>query len=93
MPRFFINEVQIKEDTIEIIGEDVRHLKVFRYKVNDIIYISDMCRYDYECRISKIYDDKVIAEILSKKENDSEPKIKVTIYGSHNPKISRTWCH
>ena len=29
MPRFFVRNEQVKEKTIEILGEDIKHIKAF----------------------------------------------------------------
>ncbi|HCC06859.1 MAG TPA: 16S rRNA (uracil(1498)-N(3))-methyltransferase [Clostridiales bacterium] len=80
MPKFFIDENQINGDNIVITGEDVKHIKVFRCKLDDIITLCHMERYDYECKIIQIDADKVIARIVNKKEINSEAKTNVTIY-------------
>ena len=42
MPRFFVKNEQIKEKTIEIIGEDIKHIKnVLRKQIGDDIEICD----------------------------------------------------
>ncbi|OGO84950.1 MAG: hypothetical protein A2Y22_05620 [Clostridiales bacterium GWD2_32_59] len=80
MPKFFIDENQINGDNIVIIGEDVKHIKVFRCKIDDIITLCQMKKYDYECKIVQIDSEKVIAKIVSKKEINSEPGVNITIY-------------
>ena len=82
MPKFFVNNNQIKDNKIEIIGEDIKHIKkVLRKKVEDEITICDKeSSQDYLCKIAKIDDEKIECEILEKIEGIVEPRIKVTIF-------------
>ena len=46
MPKFFINSEQVKEDTIQILGQDVKHIKkVLRAQIDQEINI---CNYETE---------------------------------------------
>lgn len=81
MPRFFVKDEQITENSIYIIGEDVKHIKnVLRKQVGDIL---EICNQEtgkaYKAEISEInesrIENKIIQEILSK-----EDKVKVDIY-------------
>ena len=80
--KFFVNNKQIKNNKIEIIGEDIKHIKkVLRKKIEDEITICDTENLqDYLCKIKKIEDEKIECEILEKIEETVEPKIKVTIF-------------
>ena len=45
MPRFFVKTEQIEENKIQIIGEDVKHIKnVLRKQIGDIIEICNSKR-------------------------------------------------
>ena len=82
MPKFFVKNNQIKDNKIEIIGEDIKHInKVLRKKIEDEITICDTDNIqDYLCKISKIEDEKIECEILDKIEKIVESPIKVTIF-------------
>ena len=82
MPKFFVKNNQIKDNKIEIIGEDIKHInKVLRKKVEDELTICDTDNsQDYLCKISKIEDKKIECEILNKIEKIVESQIKVTIF-------------
>lgn len=81
MPRFFIKGKQIKEKTIEILDEDVKHIKnVLRKKVGDQLEICNQeSGENYKCQIVKLGEESIIAEILEEIEF-VESKIKVDIY-------------
>ena len=80
MHRFFILKDQINDDEITILGSDVKHIKdVLRLRVNDIIEIS-CSGVNYICAIKEILKDKVITNINSKKEGNSESKVEVVLF-------------
>lgn len=81
MPRFFVKNEQIKEKTIFIIGEDVKHIKnVLRKQIGDKL---EICNQEtgkaYKCEISEIKEDTIINNIIEEIEN-IEDIIKVDIY-------------
>lgn len=81
MPRFFVKSEQITQETIYIIGEDVKHIKnVLRKQIGDTI---EICNQEtgktYKCEITDLREEKIqnqIIEEISSQEN----KIKVDIY-------------
>ncbi len=81
MPRFFVKTEQIENNTITILGEDIKHIKsVLRMKIGETI---EICNKDngkaYNCKITKIEENSIkniILEELKKQEN----KVKVDIY-------------
>lgn len=82
MQKFFVETNQIKEEKIEIIGEDVNHIaNVLRLQKEDEIII---CNKDenisYQAGIIKIEKDKVTCEIIEKIEETTESNIHVTIF-------------
>ena len=81
MPRFFVKSEQIAQETISIIGEDVKHIKnVLRKISGDII---EICNEEngkaYECEIEKIEEETIISKIIKELEF-KENQIKVDIY-------------
>ena len=81
MPRFFVKTEQIKEKEINIIGEDVKHIKnVLRKQTGDIL---EICNQEtgktYKCEISNIKEQEIINSIIEE-ISSSEDKIKVDIY-------------
>ncbi len=80
MSRYFIDESQINNNSISIVGEDYQHLKrVLRVTVGESINVC--CNgYEYTANISEIADGSIIAEIVSKAAVTSEPGIEITLY-------------
>ena len=81
MPRFFVKSEQIAQETINIIGEDVKHIKnVLRKIPGDII---EICNEEngkaYECEIEKLEEETIISKIIKELEFQ-ENQIKVDIY-------------
>ena len=81
MPRFFVKNEQIKEKTIEIIGEDIKHIKnVLRKQIGDDIEICDRdTKKSYICKIEKI-EDKIILTKIVKELQSNDNMIEVDIY-------------
>ncbi len=82
MPRFFVKTEQIQDETITILGEDVKHIKnVLRQKIGDKITIcNNDTLQDYECEISKIEENKICCDIKETLNTSSESNVKVTIF-------------
>ena len=81
MPKFFIDQEQVKEDKIKIIGNDVNHIKnVLREKVgNKLTICNTYDMKDYLCEITKLDEECVECQIKETLENNVESNIKVTI--------------
>ena len=81
MPRFFVKSAQIEQDKINILGEDVKHIKsVLRKIPGDILEICNQeDKKAYECEIEKIEEDTIISKIIKELEFQDE-QIKVDIY-------------
>lgn len=83
MHRFFVNIDNIYDKTIEIIGEDVKHIKnVLRLDIGDIIEVCDNGEYEYTTKIISIEKNKVQCEIIDKRRSKSEAPIRVILYQS-----------
>ena len=81
MPKFFVEPEQVKEDEIEILGEDVRHIsKVLRLHIGEEILICDGQGYDYQCIINTIEKDYILVQIKRKILSETEPICKVTLF-------------
>ncbi|HAW60227.1 MAG TPA: 16S rRNA methyltransferase [Actinobacteria bacterium] len=67
-PRFFVSPDHIAEGKVEIIGEDVRHIKdVLRLKVGDVITVCDGRGLECLGRIVGVSDSRVEARVLERR--------------------------
>lgn len=82
MPKFFIKNNQINDNTVIIIGQDVNHIKnVLRLNINDEINVCDSdLKKNYTCKILEFEKDKVICSILKEFESKSESNIHINIF-------------
>lgn len=80
MHRFFVDKEQIIDDTIEIIGPDVKHIRdVLRLRVGEEVEISSE-GFTYISKIESLEKSKVIASILDKSKGINEPPIEIILY-------------
>lgn len=83
VPKFFVNPSQVGENHIEIIGQDVKHIKdVLRLDHDAEIIICNGQGIDYKCIINKIDKETITAQIINKELSKSEPKTKITLFQS-----------
>ncbi len=82
MPKFFVKNNQIENNTIQILGTDVNHIKnVLRLKENDEIEICDSDeQQSYLCKIIELEESFVKCDIVNKIEESRESNIEVTIF-------------
>lgn len=82
MYKFFINEEQIKENTIKITGEDVNHIKnVLRLEVEERICIcSKETSKSFNCKITSLEKDEVRCEKLEEILETTEPNTYIHIF-------------
>ena len=81
MHRFFVEENQIYENEIRIIGTDVNHIKnVLRMKVNEEIVVSCGEVKEYTCHIKAFDGDEVVARIEKVEEVEMELKSKIYLF-------------
>lgn len=83
MPKFFVDQTAIKENMIEVVGNNFNHIKnVLRLSVDDEIIINDGQGYDYKCIISTMDQNGICASIKEKLESTAEPFTKITLFQS-----------
>ena len=82
MSKFFVRENQINNNKIEIIDEDVNHIKnVLRLNVGEEIKICDCDNSkNYNCKILEISSKMVECEILEEIENEAEGNVELHIF-------------
>lgn len=81
MPKFFVKQEQINKEKIEIIGQDVKHIKNVLRKVagDELTICNSENGKDYLCEITELKEERIICKIKEMLENNAESNIKVTI--------------
>ena len=90
MANFYIDKSDITENIATITGEEAQHIsRVLRMKKGDEVTLCDGEGFFYEAVLSDFYEKTVVAEILSKREAETEPNVKVTVFQGvpKNPKL------
>lgn len=82
MYKFFVNEEQIEENKVKIIGEDVNHIKnVLRLDVGENICICNKeISKSYMCKILELSSNEVICEMLEEILDTTEPNTYIHIF-------------
>lgn len=81
MFHFFVSPENISEKSIEIVGNDVNHIKnVLRMKVGEKFVANDGNGASYCCAISEIYDDRIVAAIEEGQLMSNELPIKLVLF-------------
>lgn len=82
MRKFFVKQENIKENEIEIVGNDVNHIKnVLRLKKNDQIQICNQETHEnYICEISAIDKELVQTKIIEKIEAVAEGYVNLHVF-------------
>ncbi len=76
--RFIVDQsdiVNINENTIEIKGNEVKHIQVLRHKIDDRIIVNE-----YICKILQIKRDSIILEKIEIASSIGEPRINLHLY-------------
>lgn len=81
MPRFFVNQGQIEEQYITILGDDAHHIsRSLRMAVGEHITVSDMEKYEYDCILEIFSDNFVKAKIIDRYISKAESPVKIHLY-------------
>lgn len=82
MRKFFVNDENIVENNIKILGTDVNHIKnVLRLKIDDVIQIcNSKTQKNYVCKITEITKNIVNTEIIDEIDTVTEGNIELTIF-------------
>lgn len=82
MRKFFVNSNQINNNKIEIINEDVNHIKnVLRLEVSEKIKICNSNNLEnYVCEITKITNKKITCKILEEVLGKAEGNVELHIF-------------
>ena len=80
MYRFFIDENQVNEDEIIIVGSDVNHISnVLRLKLSDTISLCNQKGTDYICTIVSLTKEEIHCRIIEQGQIKSELPIQITL--------------
>jgi 16S rRNA (uracil1498-N3)-methyltransferase len=81
MRRFYVNQNQITEQEIRIIGPDVNHIKnVLRMKQGEEIIICNGQGKDCYCIIDRVSENEIIALVQTVKDTDTELGTRITLF-------------
>ena len=82
MPKFFVKQEQIQDNTIIIKGQDINHIKkVLRAQIGEELQIGNSeSGENFIASIEKIENEKIICEIKQKIEETVESNIEVTVF-------------
>lgn len=80
MSRYFVEESQISNNKVTVLGEDYQHLKkVLRAQVKDVVTVC--CNgYDYRMEIEEINNISIVGAIIDKYKNLTESELRVTLF-------------
>ena len=81
MPRFFVENGAAEGGEVTIVGADARHIaRALRMAVGEEITVCDAKGQEYACRLSRIRDEEVTAEVLSVHRGESESPVRIHLY-------------
>lgn len=81
MPRFFVENENIKDGVITLYGDDAGHIsRVLRGKIGDRLTVCDGTGYDYEAEITEISEKEIKLAVIDTVCTISEPSVKITLY-------------
>ena len=82
MYKFFVEDNQIENNEIKIIGDDLKHISnVLRMRIGEEILITNKNTAEtYKSKIKEINKNEAVCAIMGKEENDTEPSVKVDIF-------------
>jgi 16S rRNA (uracil1498-N3)-methyltransferase len=87
-PRFFITPGQVREPSISVMGDDVRHIRtVLRKGPGDLLTLLDGAGMEYTVRIKSLERSEIDTEIISRKERKAASP--VVILGQGLPKSDK----
>lgn len=81
MPKFFLPPENINGSDIEITGSDARHITAsLRMSTGDRLDVCSFTGCEFECIITSVSQEKVTAEIMNIRVNNTEPPYSVHLY-------------
>ena len=76
--RFIIENVNVSDNKLSIVGQETNHINALRHKVGDRIYVNE-----YEIQISEISKQKIEGVIVGNMPSKGEPNINITLIQSY----------
>lgn len=74
MPRFFVKNKQIEDDSVRIVGDDAFHIsRSLRMAAGEHITACDEDGTEYDCVLRVFAEDHVIGDIVDKRASSTEP--------------------
>ena len=81
MPRFFVQEEQIRDGIVTLSGEDAHHIsRSLRMAAGEKITVCDPQGTAYECELTGFFPDIVTATVKTACRDEAEPPYRVTVY-------------
>ena len=82
MPRFFVNDEQINENTVVLTGDDAHHIaRSLRMAVGETLTVCDRSGDEYTCKIEAFDEDREVrATVIRVDPSSTEPKCKITLF-------------
>ncbi|MBQ9269347.1 MAG: 16S rRNA (uracil(1498)-N(3))-methyltransferase [Oscillospiraceae bacterium] len=80
MPRFFLDQDQIRNRFIVLTGEQAAHMKVLRMREGELVTVCNGSGTDYRCRISDVSADQVCLVVEHEEPSDAEACVSVSVY-------------
>lgn len=81
MPKFFVEQKQIENDRITIVGNDAAHISyALRMAKGEHICVCDGHGKEYDCVLSEFFFDCVVASVVSARDCLNESPIRVYLY-------------
>lgn len=80
MTRFFVSAEELRSDLIVLTEDNAAHARVLRLKQGEHILICDGVGKECLCSVSQIDADRVVATVEERRQSDSEPSVRVSVY-------------
>lgn len=81
MPRFFVQNSQITDGAVTLVGDDAHHIsRSLRMAAGEHITVCDTQKTEYECELTDFLPDCVRARVLSAQPSEAEPLCSVHVF-------------
>ena len=78
---FYVKNNQVNNETISIIGDDVKHIRnVLRHKIDDKLEICDESGFRYLTKIREFLKNEILLEIMEQTDKNTEMPVKIDLY-------------